>query len=272
MAVLSSSTRLYALPYKVFVGREVRILWMQPLFDLNAALQLETSHVVISNLPINVSVKRLEQELSCFGQLARLRKYATWAVATMRSPTEAKALLTCRQLLVDGRVWNLRPGFRTDEDPASPDLYRHAKRRSPKTSFSSSFNSNQPVYEVSVLQLSIPDRQRLYEVMQTALPFPCKKEELVKGLSVDLMNKARKLLQHSRRPPDMAASSDFLLTPDNKLVEPSLVKKPRFTEGPSRNLLPEQLPNLSSEQKLQYFYLLNSQNKGTAPPQYPYRP
>lgn len=265
MAVLASSARLYALTYKVFVGREVRILWMQPLFDLKAALQLETSHVIISNLPINVSVKRLEQELSCFGVLLRLRKYATWAVATMRSVAEAKALLNCRQLLVDGRVWRLQPGWRLDEDPPQPDLYRHVKRTLTRTT-TSGFNTNQPVYELSVLQLSIADRQRLYEVVHAAPPFPAVGDDVVKGMNADLLNKARKLLQRSRRPPEVNPAVDFLLTSDNKLVEPAPVKKPRITDNlPNRPLLPDQLQSLTPEQKLQYFYMLNQGKQAPHP-------
>ena len=273
MAVLASSARLYALTYKVFVGREVRILWMQPLFDLKAELQLETSHVIISNLPINVSVKSLEQELSCFGPLLRLRKYATWAVVTMRSLAEAKALLKCRQVPVDGRTWRVHPGRRLEEDPPHPDLFRHVKRTLTKTS-TSGFNTNQPIYELSVLQLSIADRQRLYEVVQTGPPFPAKREDLVKGLNSDLLNKARKLLQHSRRPPEVSSSGDFLLTPDNKLVEPAPIKKPRIADplpyASNRPLLPDQLQSLTAEQKLQYFYMLNQGKQSY--PQHSYRP
>lgn len=273
MAVLASSARLYALTYKVFVGREVRILWMQPLFDLKAALQLETPHVIISNLPINVSVKSLEQELTCFGGMQRIRKYATWAVVTMRSVAEAKSLVTCRQLPADGRTWRLHPGKRLEEDPPQPDLFHNVKRTLTKTS-TSGFNTNQPIYELSVLQLSIADRQRLYEVIQNSPPFPAKREELVKGLNADLLNKARKLLQHSRRPVEVHSSSDFLLTPDNKLVEPAPVKKPRITEPPpyvsNRPLLPDQLQSLTAEQKLQYFYMLNQGKQSYS--QHPYRP
>jgi hypothetical protein len=255
LSVLRTPPRLYALSYKALVGRDVQVMEAHPMLDLRKELLLETRHVVISRLPINVSVKQLEQELSCFGQLVRLRKYAAWAVATMRTVAEAKALIMCRQLLVDGCTWELRPGCRFDEDPPEPDLYRHVKRQTPRTSSSSSFNSNQPAYELSVLQLSIADRQRLYEVLQSGQAFPCKRDALVKGLSLDLLNKARKLLHDSRKS----------VQPE---TEPQVVKRPRFSGGaqpdPVWNYQPYQpeLQSLTNEQKLQYFYALNNPKPG----------
>lgn len=249
---LRAQTRMYSLSYKALVNRDLKVLEAAPLFDLRNALQQETRLVIISHLPLQVSIKQLEQELTCFGQLVRLRRYATWAVATMRTVAEAKALVACRQLLVDGREWELKAGCRVDEDPKQPDLYSHMKRQTPRTSTSSSFNSNQPVYELSVLQLSIADRQRLYEVLQSGQAFPCKKDALVKGLSLDLLNKARKLLQDSRKP----------------IEEPPPSKKPRFTGGQdySYNAYQPGLQTMSDEEKLQYFYALNS--KPGVPPYY----
>ena len=256
LKTLRTPTKLYTLSYKALVNKDVRVLEAEPFVDLRRELQLETRHVIISRLPVYVSVKQLEQELSCFGQLMRLRKYATWAVATMRTVAEAKALIACRQLLVDGRAWDLRAGCRLQEDPQPPDLYSHVKRLTPRTSTSSSFNSNQPAYEISVLQLSIPDRQRLYEVVQSGQAFPCKKDALVKGFSLDLVNKARKLLQDSRKP----VQSD---------PEPAAAKRPRFSGGPeyNYNTYQPEMQTLSDEQKLQYFYALNSK-QGYPPPYY----
>ena len=250
--LLQTPTRLYALSYKAMVGRDLKVLEAAPLVDICECLQKETRLVVISRLPLQVSIKQLEQELSCFGQLVRLRRYATWAVVTMRTVAEAKALVACRQLLVDGRVWELKAGCRLDEDPIQPDLYSHMKRQTPRTSSSSAFNSNQPAYELSVLQLSIADRQRLYEVLQSGNAFPCKKDALVKGLSLDLLNKARKLLQNSRK----------------VVEEPPPSKKPRFTGGQDYNYTVYQpgIQTMSDEEKLQYFYALNS--KPGMPPYY----
>lgn len=255
LKTLQMPTKLYALSYKALVGKDVHVMEAEPFFDLRRELQVETRHVIISRLPVHVGVKQLEQELSCFGQLLRLRKYATWAVATMRTVAEAKALIACRQLLVDGRAWDLRAGVRMHEDPPQPDLYAQVKRLTPRTSTSSSFNSNQPAYEISVLQLSIPDRQRLYEVVQSGQAFPCKRDALVKGLSQDLLNKARKLLQDSRKP----------VPPD---PEPPTAKRPRFSGGQDYNYgaYQPELQALTDEQKLQYFYALNS--KQTYPPPY----
>lgn len=185
----------------------------------------------------------------------------------------------------------------------------------------------EPVYELSVLQLSTADRQRLYEVIQGSSAFPCTRES-VKGLSADLLNKARKLLQHSRRPTETTAPKDYLLTHDNKLVgsfepikkaryEPQRFQEPRqapparmpekpamrypeprfesrYTPEPRFNsdshfpndnnppaylpytplqtvapshdrnmmqphsLTPEQMQNMTAEQKMQYFYYLNN--------------
>ena len=249
---LINPVRLYSLSYKALVGRDLKILEAAPLFDLRRALQQETRLVLISRLPYQASITQLEQELNCFGQLTQLRRYANRAVATMRSAAEARSLVACRQLLVDGREWKLSAGCRVDEDPSQPDLYSHVKRQTPRTSSSSSFNSNQPVYELSVLQLSIADRQRLYEVLQSGQAFPCKKDALVKGLSLDLLNKARKLLQDSRKP----------------VEEPPPSKKPRFSGGQDYSYSAYQpgLQTMSDEEKLQYFYALNS--KPGMPPYY----
>ena len=76
------------------------------------------------------------------------------------------------------------------------DLYKNSKKQQ-QSSASFQYNTNEPAYELSVLQLNAADRQRLYEVIQTTSAFPAKRESLVKGLSVDLQNKARRLLQNS---------------------------------------------------------------------------
>lgn len=271
-------------------------MWSEPFYDLLSALSRESRFVIISNLSANASTRQIEEEVSCFGQIERLRRYANWGVVSMHSVSEGKNLLRSAGLLVDGRRWKVKPGARINEDPIEPDLYRHMKHQAPKAS--SSFNSNEAIYELSVLQLSTADRQRLYEVIQSAPAFPCTRDSNIKGLSVDLVNKARKLLQQSRKP----ESSDYLLGHDNKPIssyEPQ--KKQKVSEHKNdsrsheRNFVnessrmvdskynaeppaylpyspspiishsdrnashaPEQIQNLTMEQKMQYYYYLNN--------------
>ena len=222
----------------------------------------------------------------------------------MRSVSEGKNLLKSGGLLVDGKKWKIKPAARINEDPIEPDLYRHIKHQAPRAS-SSSFNSNEAIYELSVLQLSTADRQRLYEVIQSSPAFPCTRDSNIKGLSVDLINKARKLLQQSRKNAD---SPNYLLETNNKPmssydpIKKQKVSDNKFSEGsrihenstrfqneahssriieskynaeppaylpysPSpiishneRNAAhpPEQIQNLTMEQKMQYYYYLNN--------------
>ena len=301
--VFKTPTRLYNQNYRVFVNREIQAMWSEPFYDLLTALSRESRFVILSNLSPNVSTRQIEEEVSCFGQMERLRRYANWCVVIMHSVTEGKNLLRSGGLLVDGRKWKVKPASRINEDPIEPDLYRHIKHQAPRAS-SSSFNSNEAIYELSVLQLSTADRQRLYEVIQSAPAFPCTRDSNIKGLSVDLVNKARKLLQQSRK---SSESSDYLLNADNKPItsyEP--VKKQKisdnkYQENPrihytsrfpnethSSRIIdskyntdppaylpyspspiishndrnpshpPEQIQNLTMEQKMQYYYYLNN--------------
>jgi hypothetical protein len=259
MALLRSPSRLYNQNYRIFVGRDLQVMWAAPFEDLAALLAQETRVVLIGNIGLNTSLRRVEEELGCFGQIERLRRFATHVFVTMRSVAEAKALLSCGELLVDGRRWNVRPAFRQDEDPQQLDLYRHAKHQTPRAS-SASFNSNEPAYELSVLQLTVADRQRLYEVIQSGPAFPCKKDALVKGLSHDLLNKGRRLLQHSRRPAE--PSADYLLPRDNSQDRQRFTQD-AYTPTPYRAERPpvapvQDLQNLTLEQRMQYFYMLNS--------------
>lgn len=276
-------------------------MWAEPFYDLLTALSKESRYVLITNLSPNVSMRQIEEEVSCFGNIEKLRRYATWAVVAMRTVAEGKNLVRSGGLLVDGKKWKVKPAARINEDPAEPDLFRNHILKTAKSS-SSTFGSNDIFYELSVLQLSTADRQRLYEVIQSAPAFPCTRDSNVKGLSVDLVNKARKLLQQSRRPD----TNDYLLGPDNKPsgYDPSKKQKvePKYNERPHDNLryqssqntphsprvidqkysseppaylpyspspiiahgdrgvthTPEQIQNLTMDQKIQYYYYLNN--------------
>ena len=303
MHIFKTPTRLYNQNYRVFVNRDIQATWAEPFYDLLGALARESRFVILSNLCPSASTRQIEEEVSCFGQIERLRRYANWSVVCMRSVSEGKNLLRSAGLLVDGRRWKVKPAARLNEDPLEPDLYRHIKHQAPRAS-SSSFNSNEAIYEISVLQLSTADRQRLYEIIQSAPAFPCTRDSNIKGLSVDLVNKARKLLQQSRKTID---SSDYLLGPDNKpMTSYEPVKKQKVSESKSseasrgyenqrfqndshssrvvdskynaeppaylpyspspiishsdRNTPhpPEQIQNLTMEQKMQYYYYLNN--------------
>jgi len=275
-AVLKNPARLYNQNYRVFMNREIQVMWTEPFYDLEQALSHETRIVIIENIPINTSVRQIEEEISCFGQIERLRKYATWAVVHMLNVSEAKALVKSGCLLVDGRKWKVKPGVRVSTDPSEPDIYRDSKIQNLK-------EASETAYEVSVLQLSTADRQRLYEVIQSAPAFPAR--EVVRGLGMDLMNKAKRLLQNSRRPQDQP--TEYLLTHDNKPVapyepirQPSRYEPPYYPYAqpppvpaePSRlqqphPIPPDQLQNMTMEQKMHYYYYLNN-------PQYynPYGP
>lgn len=253
IALLKSPSRLYNQNYRVFVGRDLKVMWAAPFEDLADLTSLETRVILIGNIGLNTTLRRVEEELGCFGQIERLRRFATHIFATMRSVAEAKALLSCGELLVDGRRWNVRPAFRQEEDPLQLDLYRHAKHQTPRVS-SASFNSNEPAYELSILQLTVADRQRLYEVIQSGPAFPCKKDALVKGLSHDLLNKGRRLLQHSRRPAEQP--TEYLLPRDSAQDHQRYQQEPYGPYRPERP--PQDLQNLTLEQRMQYFYMLNS--------------
>lgn len=103
LAILKNPTRLYNQNYRVFVNRDIQVMWSEPFFDLTSALVKETRFVVVSNLPVNASIRLIEEELSCLGQIERIRLYATWAVVAMKNVSEAKALMKSTGLLVDGR-------------------------------------------------------------------------------------------------------------------------------------------------------------------------
>jgi hypothetical protein len=294
--ILRNPSRLYNQPYRIFVGREIQAVIAEPFLDLKYALALETRILLLKNVSVFTSMRQIEEELSIFGQVERIRKYATSAVVTMRSVSEAKALLSSGELLVDGRRWKVKPAVRMMEDPSEPDLYKQSKQTAPK--------SLEPFYELSVLNLSTSDRQRLFEMIQLGAAFPCKKEAIVKGLSMDLLNKARRLLQHSRRPTDHLPSTDYLLTYDNKPVAPPQVapyepiKHPRYSEPPilynypsnapapmpkpeprslqpalssSQQPLHPEMQNMTMEQKMQYYHYLNNPS-GYYPPYNPYMP
>jgi len=251
LAILKNPARLYNQNYRVFVNRDIQVMWAEPFFDLNSYLAKETRNVFVSNLPVNASIRLIEEELSCFGQIERIRRYATFAIVTMKTVSDAKALMKSNGLLVDGRKWKIYPAVRINEDPYEPDLYRHLKHQAPRSHPSSS-STNEPAYELSVLQLSTADRQRLYEVIQASSAFPCNRESFVKGLSVDLLNKARKLLQHSRRPSETVAPKDYLLTHDNKLVagyEP--IKKPRYSDPPRFPETQKRLPEPAAPTRIE---------------------
>ena len=196
--VLKNPSRLHIQSYRVFANRETHVLWAEPFFDLERELTKETRHVIVSNLPLNISVRTLEEELACFGQVEKLRKYADWAVVWMRVASEAKTLHRSKFLLVDGRKCKVQCAARLAEDPQEPDVAKG--HRTPATP--------QPVYELSVLELSTTDRQRIYETVQPSKAFPA--EDCVRGLSVELLNKARRLLQHSRRPKETNPTGPLL--------------------------------------------------------------
>lgn len=283
-SILKNPARLYNQNYRVFVNRDIQVLWAEPFFDLKRALAEQTRHVILSEIPLNVSMRNLEEEISCFGTVERIRKYSDWAVICMKTVPEAKALLQSKSLLVDGKKWDIHPAQRRLEDPQEPD----------KASLS---DEGLEARELTVLQLSTADRQRLYEVIQASKAYPA--TDTVRGLSHDLLNKARRLLQQSRRPAE-SKTAGFLLTEDNKPVavvealkhpryyDPQIAPEPAAYSGyipgvnerlphtplppPQRppinpmTMAPDQMQGLTMEQKMQYYYYLN--NQGT-PNKYP---
>lgn len=281
-------TRLYNQNYRVFVNREIQAMWAEPFYDLLSALSKESRFIILSGISPNVSTRQIEEEISCYGSVERIRRFASWSVITMRSIKEGKNLLRCGSLYIDSKKWKLKPAARLNEDPNEPDLYKNIKNQAPRAS--SSFNSTDAFYELSVLQLSTADRQRLYEVVQSSPAFPCIRENNIKGLNLELINKAKKLLNQSRRP-----AEDFLLQHEKHSYEPVKKQKvenkyegrmqERFTGdshqsriiennppaympySPSpiithneRVATPENLQNLTMDQKMQYYYYLNNPN------------
>jgi hypothetical protein len=111
--------------------------------------------------------------------------YAGHAFVRMKSTKDAKAVLASKYFLTQTKRWKIRPASVICEDPTEHDLYRHAKHQTPKTTTSSSFNSNEPSYELSILQLSVTDRKRLYDILASGPAFPCKRDNAIKGLTHD---------------------------------------------------------------------------------------
>ena len=283
-------TRLYNQNYRVFVNREIQAMWSEPFFDILSTLCKESRFIIVSGHSPNTSTRQLEEEVSCFGNIERIRRFATWSVIVMRTVNEGKNLIKSGSLYVDGKKWKVKPAARLNEDPVEPDLYRNVKHQAPRAS--GGYSSNEAIYELSVLQLSTADRQRLYEVVQSAPAFPCVRDNNVKGMSLDLINKARKLLNQSRRP-----AEDFLLNHDKHGYEPAKKQKvdnkyelrvhdryheqhqnriieqnppaympyspsPIITHGDRANShTPENLQNLTMDQKMQYYYYLNNPNQ-----------
>lgn len=171
----------------------------------------------VSRLRTGTSWKTLEAEFSKLGQIESIRMYSNWAFVKMKSAKDVKSILRNKYFLTQNKRWKIKPACVSWEDPSEHDLYRHAKHQTPKTSASSSFNSNEPAYELSILQLSVNDRKRLYDILASGPAFPCKKDISVKGLTHDQLNKAKKLLKKSRTPNETThAAPDYLLTLDNR--------------------------------------------------------
>jgi hypothetical protein len=262
-------------------------MWAEPFYDLLTTLSKESRFVVLTGLSPNTSTRQLEEEVSCFGNIERIRRFATSAIVVMKSVNEGKNLIKSGSLYADGKKWKVKPAARLNEDPQEPDLYRNMKHQAPRSS--AGFNSNEAIYELSVLQLCTGDRQRLYEVVQSVPAFPCLRDNNIKGMSLDLINKAKKLLTHSRKPPE-----EFLLNHDKHNYEP--VKKPkveakydsrvheRYQDSHQTRMIesnppaympyspspiithndrnnshtPENMQNLTMDQKMQYYYYLNN--------------
>lgn len=295
--IFKTPTRLYNQNYRVFVNREVQAMWSEPFYDLLTAMSKETRFVILSSLPQNVSTRQIEEEISCFGSMERMRRYSDSCVLIMRNVSDGKNLLKSGGLLVDGKKWKFKAASRLNEDPVEPDLFRHMKNQIPKSA-NSSFHSTDSIYELSVLHLSTADRGRLFEVIQSSPAFPCTRDSNVKGMSVDLLNKAKKLLQQSRK---TVENSDYLLGHDNKPTGYDMNKKQKIAENKyqdssmryqgeshqprmmdqkynkdppaympyvaspiiahsdrSASNTPDQIQNLTMEQKMQYYYILNN--------------
>ena len=265
-------------------------MWSEPFFDLLTTLSKVSRSVIVSGHSPNTSTRQLEEEVSCFGNIERIRRFATWSVIVMRTVDEGKNLTRSGSLYIDRKKCRLKPAARLNEDPVEPDLYRNVKNQAPLAS--GGYNSNEAIFEISVLQLSTADRQRLYEVVQSTPAFPCVRDNNIKGMSLDLTNKARKLLSQSRR-----TTEDYLLNHDrhnyesakkqkvdvnyearvhdryqeqhqNRIMEQNPPAYMPYSQSPIINhgdrgssLTPDNLQNLTMEQKMQYYYFLNNPNQ-----------
>lgn len=106
------------------MGHNVKTVWKDPNFDVIAELARDTRTIYIKNISYSTSIEDLRSLLGKFGQIHKIKKYATKAYVEFDDIDSAKAAVEAmNDKRVAGLCWKIFPSKKLDEEKAreSPD-------------------------------------------------------------------------------------------------------------------------------------------------------